>query len=588
MTRDKIVKMLRKAPKPDLEGAKKYALARKGKVFGIPDASAIKHWLETGNVLSARGMITKKFHPDMSSVNRKLFYRSPWDEKVDKAMREAGVKAWQATLPAGHVCKDKPADFFQFYISVHLGSTTPNSGVEELYEADNSWNHDSVWPPGYKSGVASLFLEELELDKRDAVNLAKFGYQNVVITDDVAVFVKLPKSVTLEWMSRTGTHGTSGKMQYTLSNTSGPAVVSVNGKEKYFIRGVQIEGDDKSAKEKHAEYFKDGKLTLTADKILEMSKYSTLAPALLEMLDSKEIAEQVSVRKVASEYNPLYSTALRCFTTEQIHKGITIPEVVNLTVWDSATYLLNKFSSEEIKKAVSLKQVIAAPSYVVRDRVLGMFSKAEIREQLTAADLFKSNDVSSVQTLVKAFSAEEIQKAVPIRNILDSGPCSRFAMIVIPLYKPEEVRAAVTVNEVLMQKNVETRRMLMKCFEPEAILEACDAVLISKEVDKLPCSCRECEGKGNTEPTVNELFSVDVGIPPSYRAGRKELGDPESKIGKWGSYPNRAKMLRYKCTSTDRVYAKFVPFSMQTANEAQAWSHHFTLSEYLNELAAQS
>lgn len=128
----------------------------------------------------------------------------------------------------------------------------------------------------------------------------------------------------------------------------------------------------------------------------------------------------------------------------------------------------------------------------------------------------------------------------------------------------------LTVKQTLNEKNSELRRVFLETFEPEAILNDCDAKLISKESDK--------------DKNINELFSVEIGLPDSWRVGQPGESDPEKSM----SRKNRAKMLRYTCPSTGRVYAKFVPFEMVSANEAQAWGHHMTMPEYLNELVAQS
>lgn len=121
----------------------------------------------------------------------------------------------------------------------------------------------------------------------------------------------------------------------------------------------------------------------------------------------------------------------------------------------------------------------------------------------------------------------------------------------------ENGKLKLSPKEAISIVNTEQRRVIMESYEPEAILESCDA----KRID------------GKTA-LGNELFSVDVGVPP----GR--IWDDVKRT--MVDVPTRQKMLRYECPSTGRVYAKFVPPEMESADEAQAWSHHYTLEEYKN------
>lgn len=119
----------------------------------------------------------------------------------------------------------------------------------------------------------------------------------------------------------------------------------------------------------------------------------------------------------------------------------------------------------------------------------------------------------------------------------------------------ENGKIKLNPKEALNLPNVEQRRVIMESYEPEAILESCDAKRI-----------------GDKSELGNELFSVDVGVPEG------SVWDHVKRVQV--PVPSRQKMLRYECPSTGRVYAKFVPPEMQTADEAQAWSHHYTLEEY--------
>jgi len=121
-------------------------------------------------------------------------------------------------------------------------------------------------------------------------------------------------------------------------------------------------------------------------------------------------------------------------------------------------------------------------------------------------------------------------------------------------------------KDILAIENTERRRVLMEMLDPAEILKACHA----KRID------------GPTK-LGNELFEVEIGLKKTFRAGLPHEKEPD----KMKTRENPAHLLRYTCPSTDRVYAKFVPPTIRKADEAQAWSHHFTIEQY-SEIKAQS
>jgi hypothetical protein len=115
-------------------------------------------------------------------------------------------------------------------------------------------------------------------------------------------------------------------------------------------------------------------------------------------------------------------------------------------------------------------------------------------------------------------------------------------------FKPEdfEKTKTMTAKDIVSLKNIEQRMALLKERGAEEILNELGAKLIDGKTDM-----------------GNELFELDLGT------GKQE------------------KILRYKCPSTDRIYTKYVPPEHTRADEAQAWSHHFTLENYY-QIKAQS
>ena len=96
----------------------------------------------------------------------------------------------------------------------------------------------------------------------------------------------------------------------------------------------------------------------------------------------------------------------------------------------------------------------------------------------------------------------------------------------------------MSAKEVLTIKNIEQRMVIFRLLGAEKIFNELGAKLIDKS------------------ERGNELYAIN-GIT--------------SKI---------EKMLRYSCPSTGRVYTKFVEPRFNKADEAQAWSHRFTIEEY--------
>jgi hypothetical protein len=107
-------------------------------------------------------------------------------------------------------------------------------------------------------------------------------------------------------------------------------------------------------------------------------------------------------------------------------------------------------------------------------------------------------------------------------------------------FEPElfEKIKTMTAKDVVKIKNIEQRMALLKLFGAEKILNELGADLIDKS------------------ERGNELYSITG------------LTDKTEKI------------LKYECPSTGRVYTKFVEPRFEKADEAQAWSHHFTIEEY--------
>lgn len=538
MTNDKIIELLKAPPKPNLEAAKEYCLENAGS-FGVSDPKAIKHWAHAANETAARNMISRKFHPERSATERQRFYREHWEgdrgAAVEAAMMKAGVEAWQKTLPKGDPHKKTSHKGYQFYVSIHLGGYNKNTD-ESLYPYFSRWDHSTVWPDVEWCGVNTNFLNELSsLGDTSASKLAEFGYQNVIeIGNETVVFIKLPKYVALE------KRNLSGVTDYVLSNTLGPAVVASSGRRsEYWYRGVKLA---------HYQGWSEDRKETTGKRIHEA------------FFDA-----QGNIKMPVKD-------VIAWPGKGQDHRNVAIAEAI-----------LAKFTSEEILAVVSPSTVLATKG-AMSVRVAKLYSAEAVRAGVTVSDILMSDNTEVGEVLLKHFKSEDIKAAVSLKSVMGVAD-RRYRIELLGLFSREDVRSELSVKDILKNPNSEVRRTLMKNFDPEEIFEACDAKLLSEEVDKLPCSCVTCKGLTDVKPSMNELYSVDIGLEDSYRQGDLKMGDADET---WAKRKNRAKMLRYKCTSTDRVYAKFVPVNMQTANEAQAWSHHFTLDEYLNELAAQS
>ena len=98
----------------------------------------------------------------------------------------------------------------------------------------------------------------------------------------------------------------------------------------------------------------------------------------------------------------------------------------------------------------------------------------------------------------------------------------------------------MTAKEALNIKNMEQRMAVLKLFGADRILSEIGAKLIDKS------------------KRGNELYSID------------------------GITSKTEKILKYECPSTGRIYTKFVKPHYESADLAQAESHHFTLEQYNN------
>lgn len=99
------------------------------------------------------------------------------------------------------------------------------------------------------------------------------------------------------------------------------------------------------------------------------------------------------------------------------------------------------------------------------------------------------------------------------------------------------VENKLTAINILKIDNIEQRYIALKMIGPEKLINQLNAKLISK-----------------TERN-NELYEIKI---------------------KYDTY----KILKYKCPSTDRIYVKFVPPEINSADEAQAWSFQISIEEY--------
>lgn len=105
-------------------------------------------------------------------------------------------------------------------------------------------------------------------------------------------------------------------------------------------------------------------------------------------------------------------------------------------------------------------------------------------------------------------------------------------------------------RDIITLPNTELRRSLMMLYDKDKLLEDCDAQLIDKSV------------RGN------ELYQVDIGLPSVWRNGK--------------SNKQLAKVLRFTCPSTGRVYVEFVPPDETSADDAMAKSLHMNPGDYQN------
>jgi len=109
----------------------------------------------------------------------------------------------------------------------------------------------------------------------------------------------------------------------------------------------------------------------------------------------------------------------------------------------------------------------------------------------------------------------------------------------------------MTAIDILKIGNIEQRFTLLKLYKIEKLLIELEAKLLDKSE------------KGN------ELYSIDT--YKVFKVNKDRIMEGKEQI----------KILKYKCTSTGRVYMKFVPYYIDTADNAQAWSHGYSLKGYL-------
>jgi len=312
MTQEKIVEMLKKPAKPDLEAAKKFALEDESNTFRIYDPSAVKHWKEAASLSAAKAMCSKLASPAIRMKDRRAFYdgfyRHQHRDEIEAAMKKAGVEEWQKYQPADSVTKIMKPEDFQCYLSVYLGSTRYRGDDNELYAEALPWSsrRETHWPNFHDSHVSQEFLGALEAGNRSATKLAELGYQNVLECDDVVVFIKLPKQVHID-MIRT---------RYMLSNPNGPAYVG--HRKVYAFRGVRIEDEPHTWQERSAvnhdasklrklddkavfeRYFADGKLKLSVKEVLN-TKNTELRRVFMETFEAEEILKECDARLLSKE-----------------------------------------------------------------------------------------------------------------------------------------------------------------------------------------------------------------------------------------------------------------------------------------------
>jgi len=114
----------------------------------------------------------------------------------------------------------------------------------------------------------------------------------------------------------------------------------------------------------------------------------------------------------------------------------------------------------------------------------------------------------------------------------------------------ETGKLKVDAKEILKDGNVERRRVLLSLCDRKDILRSCKAKLIDRS------------------KRGNELYQVDIGLPTRWNT---ETNKSESPL---------AKILKFKCPSTDRVYYEFVKPDETKADEAQAHALHMDKAMY--------
>src|SRR3989304_4489035 len=103
------------------------------------------------------------------------------------------------------------------------------------------------------------------------------------------------------------------------------------------------------------------------------------------------------------------------------------------------------------------------------------------------------------------------------------------------------VNRTLSVKEVIKLENIEQRYIALQHYGAENILKELDAKLIDKS------------------PRGNELYEIPDMIKDT-----------------------PAKLLKYSCPSTDRVYASFVPNDIMKADQGMSWKFNLTEDQYAN------
>lgn len=255
---EKIVSMLMAPPKPDLEGFKAEVMGS-DRLRGLFDLDTrINYWGEAGNIVSAKAHITRKFHPDSYGASRAIYdaynaYRPTGEtptirgtrEEMHTAVNAAVMKTVKSFFKPEHTAiKRKTSDEALtrgFCINMNLGYTGSPHSCNVLYkDYIYVWNVDKaqraelervrdLLPSADDTGNSPEFLADLLKDDEKAQILAKYGFQNVLISEYSKVMLIPIVPVALKLVrNRLRPH-----------SLKGPAVV-MKTKKKYFINGVNM------------------------------------------------------------------------------------------------------------------------------------------------------------------------------------------------------------------------------------------------------------------------------------------------------------------------------------------------------------